>query len=426
MSVAEDILRTVELPRMIQVRQHFDRAKITDVAGAVLSELEKPEISSKVCAGHRICLTAGSRGVSNIALVLKTVAGYLRSKGAIPFIIPAMGSHGGATSEGQAAILGDYGITEKYCGCEIISSMEITGTGTTPDGQEVYIDKHAAEADGIIVINRIKPHTAFRGPYESGLMKMMAIGLGKQYGAEACHKNGFKLMAEMVPAFGKTILKNCKILFGVGIIENAFDETYMIKALTPPEIITEEPKLLKIAKTRMPSIRFDTADVLIVDRIGKNISGDGMDPNITGTWATPYASGGFSSERVAVLDLTDESGGNAVGIGMADVTTDRAVNKISTDASYPNCLTSLVLNIIKIPMHFRNDEFAIKAAVKACTGGNRDAGLRIIHISDSLHLEDIWISEPMLEEAVRKEGVEIVGKPLPFAFNGEGNLSAYV
>ena len=421
MGMVEQILAPVMLPRMVRIRQHFDATKIDDVADVLLAELSQPQIESTLLPGRRICLTAGSRGVDNIALILKTVAGYVKAKSAIPFIIPAMGSHGGATAEGQLKVLEDYGITPESCGCEVISSMETKEIGTTSDGQRVSIDQHAAAADGIIVIGRIKPHTGFRGPYESGLMKMMAIGLGKQRGAEACHRQGFKKMAQMVPMFGKTILKNCPVLFGIGLVENAFDQTCLIRALTPDEIIDKEPEILDFARTRMPCIKIPSGDILVVDRIGKNISGDGMDPNISGTWATPYASGGFQSEHVVVLDLTDETHGNSNGLGMADVTTDRAFNKIIPDITYPNGLTSLILNVLRVPMHVRSDELAIKAAAKACTDGDRDH-LRIVRIQDTLHLGEIWISEAMLADARSRDDIDILGDPAPFAFDEQGNL----
>ena len=421
MGMVEQILAPVVLPRMVRIRQHFDIAKIDDIAGVLLAELSRPQIESTIAPGQRICLTAGSRGVANIALILKTIADYLKTRGAVPFIIPAMGSHGGATAEGQLKVLEDYGITPDACGCEVISCMETIEIGTTSDGQRVSIDKHAAAADGIIVIGRIKPHTGFRGPYESGLMKMMAIGLGKQRGAEACHRQGFKKMAEMVPLFGQTILQNCPVLFGIGLVENAFDQTCLIRALTPAEIVEKEPEILDFARTRMPCIKIPSGDILVVDRIGKNISGDGMDPNISGTWATPYASGGFQSEHVVVLDLTDETHGNSNGLGMADVTTDRAFNKMNPDVTYPNGLTSLILNVLRVPMHVRSDELAIKAAAKACTDGDRDH-LRIVRIQDTLHLGEIWISEAMLADARSRDDIDILSEPAPFAFDAQGNL----
>jgi hypothetical protein len=405
----------------VLIRQNFDPSQIDDVPAELIAECDRPEIAATILPGKRICLTAGSRGVDNIALVLKTLATIVTQKGATPFIIPAMGSHGGATAEGQLSIIRDYNITEAYCGCEIISCMDTVEIGKTPEGESVFIDKQAAEADGIIVIGRIKPHTAFRGDYESGIMKMMAIGLGKQQGAEACHKNGLKMMAARIPVFGKTILKHCPVLFGIGLVENAYDKTCLIRALTPPEIISQEPELLKFAKSKMPCIQIPEGDILIVDQIGKNISGDGMDPNISGTFATPDVSGGFKSEHVVVLDLTDETHGNSNGLGTADVTTDRAFNKIIPDVTYPNGLTSLALNVLKVPMHVRTDELAIKAAAKTCIKGDRN-NLRIVRIKDTLHLDEIWISEFLLQEAKTKPGIEILSDPAPFAFNEKGDL----
>lgn len=421
MGMIEEILKPVKLPNMVRIRQIFDESKVEDVAATVRAELERDEIASSIKPGMRISLSCGSRGVDNIALVLKTIATFVKEKGATPFIIPAMGSHGGALAEGQLKIVNDFGVTEEYCGCEIISCMDTVEIGKTPTGLAVYIDKHAAEADGMIVVGRIKPHTAFRGEYESGLMKMLAIGYGKQYGAEACHFEGFKRMAEMVPMFGKTIIDNCNVMFGVGLIENAFDKTCIIKALTPAEIVTEEPKLLKIAFSKMPKIKIESGDILIVDQIGKNISGDGMDPNVSGTWATPYASGGFQKHRVVVLDLTEETHGSSVGLGMADATTIRATGKADPDATIPNSLTSLILNVVKTPPAFRSDKLAIQAAAKTCTESDRD-NLRIVRIKDTLHLSEIWISEAMLEEAKAMPDIEILSEPAPFAFDENGNL----
>ncbi len=421
MGMVEEILKPVKLPRMVRVRQKFDETKIEDVAAAVRAELERDEIKSSIKPGMRVCLPCGSRGVDNIALILKTIADFVKEQGATPFIIPAMGSHGGALAEGQLKIVNDFGATEEYCGCEIISCMDTVEIGKTPEGQSVFIDKYAAEADAMVVVGRIKPHTAFRGEYESGLMKMLAIGFGKQYGAEACHFEGFKEMAHMVPMFGKTILDNCNVIFGVGLIENAFDKTTIIKALTPAEIVTEEPKLLKTAFTKMPRIKFESGDILIVDQIGKNISGDGMDPNVSGTWATPYASGGFQKHRVVVLDLTEETHGSSVGLGMADATTRRAADKANSDLTIPNSLTSLLLNVAKTPATFRSDKLAIQAAAKTCSESDRD-NLRIVRIQDTLHLGEIWISEALLEEAKAMPDIEILSEPAPFAFDENGNL----
>ena len=284
-----DMVKDTFVPKMFRVKQVFPRPKIEpeEIPGIIEELLSEEKFASRIKPGMRIAITAGSRGIANVALTTKCIADFVKSRGGQPFIVPAMGSHGGATAEGQREILEGYGITEDYVGCPIISSMEVKKIGVTEDGRDTFIDKNAAEADGIILGCRIKPHTAFRGPYESGMMKMMAIGLGKQHGAEVCHEQGFKNMAKNVPMFGKSIIKNAPILFAVPTIENAFDETCKITAVAAEDIEALEPGLLKEAFTYMPRILVDSCDVLVVDQIGKNFSGDGMDPNITGTFCTP-------------------------------------------------------------------------------------------------------------------------------------------
>ena len=266
-----------------------------------------------------------------------------------------MGSHGGATAKGQKEMLEGLGVTEEYVGAPIYSSMEVVHVGDTVDGKKVFIDKYAAESDGIIVAGRVKPHTAFRGEYESGIYKMMAIGLGKQKGAEETHEEGFGRMAYNVVTYGDTILKNAPILFGLAFIENAFDDTAIIEAVEKDKIAQREPELLEIAKSLMPAIEIKDFDVLIVDQIGKNFSGDGMDPNITATYCTPYASGGPVVQRYVVLDLSEETHGNALGAGMADLGTKRLFDKIDFDAAYPNALTCTVLMGAKVPVIMKND-----------------------------------------------------------------------
>lgn len=292
--VVADLVKDTYVPRMFRVKQNFPRPRIEkeEIPDVINGLLSQEKFASRIKPGMRIAITAGSRGVANVALTTRCIADFVKSRGASPFVVPAMGSHGGATAEGQKALLAGYGVTEENVGCPILSSMEVKKIGVNEEGGDVYIDKHAAEADGIILGRRIKPHTAFRGPYESGMMKMMAIGLGKQYGAEVCHEAGFKNMAKNVPLFGKCIIKNAPVLFAVPTIENAFDETCRILAVVAEDIEAQEPELLKEAFTYMPRILVDSCDVLIVDQIGKNFSGDGMDPNITGTFCTPMPAAG--------------------------------------------------------------------------------------------------------------------------------------
>ena len=369
----------------------------------------------------RIAITAGSRGVANVALTTKCIADFVKKQGATPFIVPSMGSHGGATAEGQREILEGYGITEEYVGCPIISSMEVKNIGLTEDGREVFIDKHAAEADGIIIGCRIKPHTAFRGPYESGIMKMMAIGLGKQYGAQVCHEAGFKNMAKNVPMFGKAIIQNAPILFAVPTIENAYDETSKITAVNADEIEEKEPGLLKEAFANMPRILVDSCDVLVVDQIGKNFSGDGMDPNITGTFCTPYATGGIDAQRVCVLDLSPETHGNGIGLGYSSATTKRVFDKLDLAAMYPNAITCTVLGGVRIPIVMESDREAIQVCVQTCNEIDKE-NPRIVRIPNSLHIDHIMLSEAYYEEIKENPDIEIESEPAYLPFDDDGNL----
>lgn len=423
MGIVSDLAREVTLPRMIRVHQHFDDSHIStsSIPLVVREQLSKPEISHAIRPGMRIAVACGSRGIANIDLILSTVVNFFKAREAIPFLFPAMGSHGGATAKGQLEILSSLGITEETMGCPILSSMDVCKIGCIPDGRPVFIDRHAYEADAIVIVGRIKPHTAFRGPYESGLMKMMVIGMGKQHGAESCHKTGFAHMARDLELFGREILARAPILCGIGIVENALDQTRKITALTPEEILSEEPKLLTEAKQAMPRIYFDPIDLLIVDQIGKNFSGDGMDPNITGNFCSPYASGGISAERRIALDLSNESHGCAVGVGTLDMISRRLYDKIDLEASYPNSITSRMVCQVKIPMVLTNDRETIQIALKTCIDGNPEYP-RIVRIPNSLHLSEIEISEALLKEAQCNSMVTVLSQPYPFLFDQNGNL----
>lgn len=418
-----DLVNDQKLPRMFRVKQSFPRPRIDpgEIPDLIKGLLEEEKFSSQIKPGMRIAITAGSRGIANVALTTKCIADFVKSKGAYPFIVPAMGSHGGATAEGQRAILEGYGITEEYVGCPIISSMEVKNIGVNEEGMDVFIDKNAAEADGIILGCRIKPHTAFRGPYESGIMKMMAIGLGKQHGAEVCHEAGFKNMAKYLPMFGRAIIKNTPVLFAVPTIENAYDETCRIIAVNADEIEVMEPPLLKEAFANMPRILVDECDVLVVDQIGKNFSGDGMDPNITGTFCTPYATGGIKSQRVCVLDLSPETHGNGIGLGYSSATTKRVFEQLDLAAMYPNAITCTVLGGVRIPIIMESDREAIQVCVRTCNEIDK-MNPRIVRIPNSLHIEHIWLSEAYLEEAYANPNLTVESEPEEFTFDEEGNL----
>ena len=421
--VVAELVKDTCVPKMFRVKQVFPRPKIEkeEIPGLIENLLSQEKFASRVKPGMRIAITAGSRGVANVALTTRCIANFVKSRGALPFVVPAMGSHGGATAEGQKALLAGYGVTEEYVGCPVLSSMEVKKIGVNEEGGDVYIDKNAAEADGIILGCRIKPHTAFRGPYESGMMKMMAIGLGKQYGAEVCHEAGFKNMAKNVPLFGKCIIQNAPVLFAVPTIENAFDETCRILAVAAEDIEEQEPGLLKEAFSYMPRILVDSCDVLIVDQIGKNFSGDGMDPNITGTFCTPYASGGIDSQRVAVLDLSPETHGNGLGIGLASATTKRVYDQLDLAAMYPNAITCTVLTGVRIPLVMESDKETIQVCIKSCNEIDKK-NPSVVRIPNCLHLEHIMLSEAYLDAIRGNPNLMTESEPEYLPFDENGNL----
>lgn len=416
------LLRDIRLPRMVKVRQVFDDARIEDVSAALRAQLEREEIRSLVRPGMSIAITAGSRGIDNIALIIKETAAYLKGLGAEPFIVPAMGSHGGAVAEGQVAILKNFGITEEAMGCPIRATMEVDVFAHLEDGTPVHIDRYAHAADGIVVINRIKPHTGFRGRYESGLYKMMTVGLGKQKGAETTHGRGRLKMGETIERSGNAFLEHANILFGVATVENSFDRTCGLYAMTKDEMREMEPVYLEKARALLPRLMIEYADVLVVDYMGKNISGTGMDTNITKSYTHGYGiSRDGRAKRIAALDLTDETHGAAVGIGQADVTTQRLFEKIDFNTTYPNLLTSGGTDSAKIPMVLDNQKLAIQAAIKTAAGADKD-NVKLIRIRDTLHITEIEISEALLEQAKEIPQMEIVGEPYEWTFDEEGNL----
>jgi hypothetical protein len=422
MNIVKELLQGVPLPRMAKVRQNFAGAEIKDVPAALREQLGKPGVGDLIKPGMRIAIAVGSRGVAEIPTLARVTAEEIKRRGGQPFIVPAMGSHGGATAEGQKEVLANLGVTEASAGCEIVSSMEVVEIGRLPVGLPAYMDKHAYEADGIVVINRVKPHTAFRGPNESGVTKMISIGLGKQKGAESCHAYGFGVAAEFIPAIARIAISKTRILFGVATVENAYDRIAKIVAMPAAELIETDRVLLVEAKASMARICFDDPiDVLIIDRIGKDISGDGADPNIMGRYPTPFASGGPTVSKLVMLDLTEATHGNANGIGHAEFTTRKLVDKIDFPMTYANCLTSTVAQPGKLPIILDDDRDAILAAMKTCNA--RDLGkARVVRIKDTLRIGEIYISESMLAEAAAKPEIEVISPPAEMVFDAAGNL----
>ncbi|OQY32109.1 MAG: hypothetical protein B6241_11785 [Spirochaetaceae bacterium 4572_59] len=420
--IVEQIVSETKLPKMIKVRQKLYNEILEDIPGEIRKQIELAKIAGTIKPGMTVAVTVGSRGIANLPQIIKETVTVLRSLGAKPFIFPAMGSHGGAIAKGQRDMLEGFGVREEFIGAAIKASMDVVQIASLRDGRPVYLDKLASEADGIVIINRVKAHTAFRGEFESGMLKMLAIGTAKQKGAEACHAQGFRNMAENVKAYGMSVLENAPILFGLAIIENAFDQTNRIIALTKDEIPVQEPSLLKEAKEKMAQIFFDRIDIMVVDEIGKNHSGDGMDPNITGSYCTKFASGPPNVEQYVVLGLSDESHGNCLGLGMSHYTTKKVIDQSDFDAAYANALTARVGRTVHIPMVLNTEQLAIQTAAYIGEANGAEEP-RIVRIKNSSHVDEIWISEHMLEEAKNNPNIEILGEAKPFDFNADGELN---
>ncbi len=418
----EKLFNGIHIPRMVKIRQRFARETIADIPKAMRHELDREELIGRIQPGDRVAVAVGSRGISNMPLIVREIVVAVKARGAHPFIVPTMGSHGGATGEGQAEVLAELGITEESTGAPIVSSMEVVQIGISQNGLPVHMDKNAfLEADAIIVTGRIKPHTSFRAPYESGLAKMIAVGLGKQVGAEIIHAAGVENIPFRVEEIARVAIEKSNIAFAVGMIENAYDETYKIVAIPRERIMEEEPSLLDEAKLLMPSIMFDRCDVLIVDEMGKNISGSGMDPNIIRRNYSGSLTYHPLAQRIAVLDLTRESHGNANGMTNADTCSRRFFNKIQFESTYPNPLTNRLAQSIKIPMVMENDSLAIRAAMKTCFDVDYNR-MKMIRIKNTLELEHMLISECLLEEAEANPNIEILSEAEYMRFDENGNL----
>ena len=420
-----NLLQGVEIPRMFRARQSFPEAAILpqDLPQVIFAELSKPEIAGQIKPGLRIAITAGSRGIANVAIITKAIVNFVKTRQAEPFIVPAMGSHGGATAEGQLEVLAGYGITPDRMGCPIHSCMDAVLLGESERGKPVFLDQLAFESDGIIVSCRIKPHNAFRGRYESGICKMLAVGLGKQAGAESVHADGMGQMAENLLANAKVILAKAPVLFAIPCLENAYDETCKIEAVPSEQILDREPELLELAFANMPRLLVAEGDVLVVDEIGKNYSGTGVDPNITGTFSTEYASGGVKVQRTCMLDLSEVSHGNGLGVGLASAISKRLFDKLDPEKMYPNCITSTVLKSAMIPLVLASDREAIQLCIRTLNGVDKNAA-RIIRIANSLHIGRIMLSEAYFNDVLlgKYAGVAAIDEPQHLEFDAAGNL----
>jgi hypothetical protein len=371
-------------------------------------------------------LTAGSRGIANIPLILKSVVAFLKDLGARPFLVPAMGSHGGATAEGQRHLIESYGITEEYVGAPIRSSMEVVPAGSTTEGFPAFLDRHASEADHIGVVARVKPHTGYHGPIESGLLKMMMIGLGKHTGALAYHRILLEYpFDQVVRSVGRTLRAHAPIAFGLGVVENAYEETALIEAVPPVAFEPREEAMLVQAKRWLARLPLREADLLIVDEIGKDVSGSGMDTNVVGRKRAfrnaPPPENQPAMRHIYVRGLSERTHGNATGVGLADFTNTSLVRAMDYRATVINCLTAGYPEGANLPVHFETDREVIEAALKII-GTRQPEDARILRIRNTLHLEEVEISEPCLAEPSRATTFTLSNDLHPLAFDSKGNL----
>ena len=398
-SYTEEYGSATRIPKIATVKQRFDEHQIADIPGMVRQEFEKPQIGQKIKPGDRIAIGAGSRGIANIALVVKVLVELLKEKGATPFVFPAMGSHGGATAEGQQDVLASYGITEAYVGAPIRATMDVVERAHMEDGTPLFVDQHAANADGIILVNRIKPHTAFRGPIESGIVKMMTIGMGKIAGAAIMHGDkGMDYFGIVLPDAARALMPHIPFLFGIALVEDAYDQTAIIEAIPAEVLISREEELLQKAKALMPRLYIDRVDVLVIDQIGKEISGGGFDPNIAGRNCRGIV--GFSQvdvNKLVILSLSPHTHGNATGVGLADVITRNLFNAIDFQSTYTNVITSTYLDGAAIPIVMETEREAIKLAIRAVPRVKPEH-IRLVRIKDTLSLGEIEVSEALLGE----------------------------
>ncbi|MDR7588050.1 MAG: DUF362 domain-containing protein [Armatimonadota bacterium] len=413
-------VRVEAFPALAPVRVRYPRPRVDDIPRAVREELDR--LPAGDLRGRRVAVTAGSRGIARIPDILRAVVGWLRERGAEPVVGAAMGSHGGATSEGQRALLAHLGITEASVGAPVLTDMAVVEVGRTAGGMVAYCDAAAASCDAILVVNRIKPHTAFAGPFGSGLLKMMAVGLGKAPGAAQIHRQGPDRMAAAIEELAGVLLARGRILGGLAVVENAYDEVALLEAVPADRIPHRERELYRRAQELLPRLPVDELDVLIVDRMGKDISGTGMDVNVIGRWRLPGVPEPPAPRirRIVCLRLSAASEGNAQGVGLADVVTRRLVDALDPVATYANAVTSTYLERAFVPVTMPTDRDAIAAALASLATDPRQA--RVARIRSTAHLEVLWVSEAVLPELRGRPDIE-VGEPVPLAFTDDGILA---
>jgi hypothetical protein len=412
-------------PKMLRLRQKFDCPRLDDIPEEVERQLAALKLAEKVLPGQTVAITVGSRGIANIAVITKAIVAHFKRLRAVPFIVPAMGSHGGGTAEGQRRIVEEYGVTEDYVGAEIRASMETIIVDRTPQGIPVHFDRHASGADHVVVAGRIKPHTNFVGEIESGLHKMMLIGLGKHEGAKVYHRaiSDYSWL-EIVKAVADSVLRKCKVVCGVGIVENAYDETALVAAVPPRDFLKREAELLELAKQWMPRLPFPKVDLLVIDELGKNISGSGMDTNVLGRKYNDHRATELdkvSVKTIFVRGLTEATHGNACGIGLAEFTNDRTIAAVNRRITAINSITGGHAPAASLPISFETDRDVLDAALSTI-GLTEPENARVLHISNTLLLAELLASEAYLPLIESRDDLEVIEEPRDMEFDEEGNL----
>lgn len=402
----EDLERP--LPQMIKIRQQFNQERLTDVSGTVRQQLFREDIASKVKPHAKVAVAVGSRGIRDLYTVVETVIACLKEQGADPFIVSAMGSHGGGTEDGQREVLAGYGITPERLGVPVVTTVDTVHLGDCSNGRPVWFDRAAMEADLIVPINRVKLHTDFTGPIQSGLCKMLVIGLGNHKGCSAVHEESPEHFADIIEETASIILKNAPVGFGVAILENAYDQTYMVEALPAENLIAREKELVEIAKSNMPCIMLPEADVIVCKEIGKDISGAGFDPNILGRSSVlkTFVLHIPKYQRLVLTDVTQASHGNGIGVGLFDVITRKVFDQLDLEAMYANAIACNCLGDANVPCVVEDEETAIRVALKCCRGIDRDHP-KIIRIPNTLHLEYIEVSPALLPEVEKNPRLSV-------------------
>ncbi|MDY2966604.1 MAG: lactate racemase domain-containing protein [Megasphaera massiliensis] len=422
MEIFDELLHDISIPKFVKVRYEIKQPHLENPGAALRDAIAQRNILENIKPGDSVCIACGSREIANLAEIVRALVQEIKLHGGDPFIIPAMGSHGGATAEGQKEILINFGLDEGNVGAPIRATMETVYVGQSASNLEVRLDKYASEADWIIPVGRIKPHTAFHGPIESGVQKMITIGMGKQHGADICHSKGFGQMSKNVHEFAHTILSKYRNINAIGIIENAYHETYKIIAFPHDTIEGEEPGFLEEARSLMPKIPFNKVDAIFIDELGKNISGTGADSNIIGR-SPVMGKWEPNADAIVMFDLTDESHGNVTGIGNADVTTMRVYNKFDMKATYPNNITSRVPKAANIPPVMPNDILAMKFGLKICFNADVSLGPKVVWLHNTLMMQQFLISESLIPEAEKVSNLVILSEPQEVSFDEDGNIA---